>query len=139
MSFYEDIAEFHYEFQLQYEGKPRTLNPRLHQFRATFMAEELHEYNLAYIEVLEAKHSGDRAAMNAALEKQLDALVDMTYVVLGTAHLHGFDFVEAWNRVHNANMMKQRVQRLSDSKRGSSYDVIKPDGWKAPDLSDLVT
>jgi len=26
----------------------------------------------------------------------------------------------------------------SDSKRGSSLDVVKPEGWIAPDLSDLV-
>ncbi len=72
------------------------------------------------------------------LEKQLDALVDLMYVLLGTSYLQGFDLKEAWNRVHAANMTKIRTERADDSKRGSVYDVVKPEGFRPPDLSDLV-
>lgn len=89
-----------------------------------FMFEELQEYC-------------DASATND-LEGMLDALVDLTYVVLGTAYLHGFDFNEAFRRVHEANMKKIRAVSKHDSKRGTSYDVVKPAGWEPADLSDLA-
>lgn len=119
-----DIREFHERFELTYDGPPRDLPSDLSSFRQTFLAEEVEEYAIA-----EEVH--DR-------EMMLDALVDLVYVALGTAYLHGFDFAEAWRRVHEANMQKIRAERPSDSKRGSVYDVVKPEGWQAPNLKDLI-
>jgi predicted HAD superfamily Cof-like phosphohydrolase len=116
-----DIEEFHIKFGIAYDGPPRLLPKELEQFRIKFLAEELVEYI-----------TGDASA------DKLDALVDLAYVLLGTAHLHGYNFREAWRRVHEANMKKVRVERASDSKRGSAFDVIKPPGWTAPDHSDLT-
>lgn len=116
-----DIKAFHKKFDLCQPSMPQELSSHLSEFRTKFMQEELDEYT-------KAKN----------LEDRLDALVDLVYVVLGTAYLHGFDFNEAWRRVHHANMQKVRVKTACRSKRGSAYDVVKPDGWKAPDLSDLV-
>lgn len=119
-----DIKDFHTKFRLTYDGPPRQLPYELVTFRAIFMHEELQEYGLA--------------VDDENLEKQLDALVDLVYVALGTAYLHGFDFNEAWRRVHTANMKKVRAESAVDSKRNSPFDVVKPEGWVAPDLSDLV-
>jgi predicted HAD superfamily Cof-like phosphohydrolase len=119
-----DITEFHEKFGLAYAGPPRELDPELHKFRSKFMQEELDEYN-------EAHAKGD-------LHGQFDALIDLAYVLLGTAHLQGLPFAEGWNRVHTANMAKVRAERSEDSKRGSTFDVVKPEGWTAPDLSDLL-
>lgn len=119
-----DVAEFHRKFGLEYAGPPRELDSGSSSFRREFMREELVEY-------IDAAIDGDKA-------KQLDALVDLIYVALGTAYLQGFDFNEAWRRVHAANMLKIRAEKKEDSKRGSTYDVVKPEGWQAPDLSDLV-
>lgn len=117
----KDIEDFHKKYGLAYEGKPRHLVGDLKAFRQLFMEEELTEYALAY-----------------SLVDKLDALVDLVYVALGTAYLHGFDFREAWRRVHEANMKKIRASRANESKRGTSLDVVKPPGWQAPDLSDLA-
>lgn len=123
-NFVKDIADFHEKFGLQYYGPPRQLPVDLAQFRYNFMREELFEY-------VDARDHDDKA-------KQLDALVDLLYVAFGTAHLHGFDIQTAWSRVHAANMKKIRALREEDSKRGSTYDVVKPPGWIAPKLDDLV-
>ncbi len=72
------------------------------------------------------------------LAEMLDALVDQTYIALGTAHLHGFNFREAWARVHAANMKKKPVVKRSESTRSSPHDIVKPDGWQPPDHTDLV-
>jgi len=116
MSMIRDIKEFHEKFNLTYEGGPRELPVELDIFRTNFIQEELDEY-----------------IDSSNLEHKFDALIDMVYVILGTAYMHGFDFEEGWKRVHEANMTKIR----QPSER-SGFDVVKPDGWKAPDLGDLV-
>jgi predicted HAD superfamily Cof-like phosphohydrolase len=120
----KDLEDFHTKFGLEGNAHPGSLNSELQAFRNKFIGEELDEY-------LKAVYTND-------LEGMLDGLVDLTYVVLGTAYLHGFDFNEAWRRVHAANMKKQRVEKASDSKRDSEYDVIKPKGWEPANLTDLV-
>lgn len=123
-----DIVDFHQRFGLQYTGEPRMLPKELADFRLIFLAEEFTEYK-------EAVESPDSLESR---EQALDALVDLVYVALGTAYLHGFNFAEAWRRVQKANMAKVRTERAGDSKRGSTFDVIKPPGWTAPSHRDLV-
>jgi predicted HAD superfamily Cof-like phosphohydrolase len=149
-SFFDDVCEFHQKFGIDYDGPPRALpgDPvpdsaimllyeahdilqsvqhvvgGLHRFRIQFLIEELVEY-------VRANVMGDLAG-------QLDALVDEVYVSCGTARLHGFDFNEAWRRVHAANMRKIRVEMADDSKRFSLFDVVKPIGWEPANLDDLV-
>lgn len=124
MSIVSDVSDFHKKFGLSYTDGPRELPASLAHFRSGFLAEELTEY-------CRACESGD-------LEGQLDALVDLVYVAVGTAYLQGFDFQAAWDRVHTANMAKVRAERAEQSKRGSKFDVVKPAGWTAPVLTDLV-
>lgn len=119
--FLKDIEAFHIKYQLQYKDRPRFLPEELSGFRIRFLEEEFEEYLLAN-----------------TLEDKFDALIDLVYVALGTAYLHGFDFEEGWNRVHAANMAKVRAQMADESKRGTKFDVVKPEGWTPPDLSDLV-
>lgn len=114
------VKDFHEKFGLVYDGPPRELPPELARFRERFMDEELIEY-----------------VISGRLEDRLDALVDLTYVIFGTALLHGFNFEEAFRRVHEANMLKMRASSADDSKRNSAFDVVKPPGWTPPDLSDL--
>jgi len=119
-----DIKDFHEKFKLNYDGPPRELLSDMGMFRIRFMKEELDEYAQACLD-------GNKA-------KQLDALVDLVYVALGTAYLQGFNFNEAWGRVHIANMKKVRALKAEHSARGSTYDVVKPPGWKPANLEDLV-
>ncbi len=126
-----DVLEFHKKFCLRYPGRPRQLPPEVAVFRKKFMEEELQEYK-------DAVNCRERGGERGDLEGQLDALVDLIYVAAGTAHLHGFNLKEAWRRVHEANMKKVRADDKGQSKRDSAMDVIKPEGWVAPDLSDLV-
>lgn len=139
-NFMADIVAFHEKYRQAYGGFPRQLPPEVLTFRKKFLAEELEEYNLAATE-LEASlelDPNDHANIAHLLEKQLDALVDLVYVALGTAYLQGFDFDEAWQRVQAANMKKVLAGDASLSKRGAAFDVIKPPGWEPPSHIDLV-
>lgn len=114
-----DLFEFMEQFGPRYYGPPRSLPPDLAAFRQRFLREEVAEYVLA-------SNSDDRPG-------QLDALVDLVYVAVGTCYLHGYDFASAWVRVHEANMRKERAPE-SEGKWG----VVKPLGWTPPDLTDLT-
>ena len=124
LSLFEMVRAFHEKFDLAYDGPPRNLDERTVAFRHRFALEERHEYAAA--------------VQNGDLVGALDGLVDEVYVALGTAYLHGFDFDEAFRRVHEANMKKKRATAAEQSTRSSTQDVIKPSGWQPPDLSDLV-
>lgn len=136
-----DIEAFHVKFGLEYKGPPRVLTGELATFREKFLQEEIDEYKResldAQLELSAPTIREDHIALH--LEKQLDALIDEIYVALGTAYLQGFDVREAWRRVHMANMAKVRAESADQSKRGSKFDVIKPEGWKQPNHLDLVT
>jgi predicted HAD superfamily Cof-like phosphohydrolase len=79
-----------------------------------------------------------RPLINGNLEEYFDGLIDLVYVALGAAYLSGLPFDEGFKRVHEANMKKVRALRQEDSKRGSTYDIVKPAGFVAPTLTDLI-
>ncbi len=139
---FQDIIDFHQKFGIDYTSVPRALPLDLSEFRSKFLEEEATEYMGAQERAYDitTAHPEDRDAADYShqLEEALDGLVDLCYVAMGTARLHGFDFVEAWDRVHAANMQKIRTPSAQASKRGSTFDVIKPDGWEAPSHTDLV-
>lgn len=140
----KDIEAFHQKFGLEYTGKPRILEPELFDFRHKFMLEELEEWRNEQGKLIEALTSdggkADVRDITNGLHQQLDALADLMYVALGTAYLQfgRLKFNEAWRRVQTANMAKIRCEKVEDSKRGSTFDVVKPEGWEAPDHHDLV-
>lgn len=128
---------------------PGQVSDEVARFRLNFLCEELAEFMDAMGFAAPAstiKNVGkavkawkDRAdplnVREQDLEKAADALADLVYVALGTAHMMGLPFEAVWAEVQRANMTKVRATGDDDprSKRGSSLDVVKPEGWKAPD------
>lgn len=142
---WDDVLEFHSKFQQSYEDKPRQLPAALQSFRDKFAMEEFREYNDHVLLGERVLQYPDDAAMAFHLEQQFDALIDLTYVVLGTAHLQGFSFPEGWRRVHEANMSKViavkdgvETTNVIDSGRDKRFDIVKPKGWEPPSHADLV-
>lgn len=141
---WDDIADFHTRYGLEYAGAPRALPDDLFVFRVLFMGEELEEYaglpKGSLVRVLKGLLDAQPVQKDSLQlrENQFDALLDLVYVTMGTAYLQGFNWAEGWRRVQRANMSKVRVERVEDSKRGSQFDVVKPEGWKPPCHADLV-
>ena len=142
-----DIERFHQFFGLEWPGKPRILEPDLFNFRKIFIEEEFQEWQEEQAGLVEALTADDgepdHRKIALGLHQQLDALVDLMYVVLGAAYLQfGRKTInEAWRRVQAANMKKERIQKVGSglSKRGyDQFDVVKPEGWQPPDHHDLV-
>jgi predicted HAD superfamily Cof-like phosphohydrolase len=121
---FELVQQFHDKFNLERPETPQPLDSDTFEFRLKFMREELEEYREAHI-------AGD-------LEGMFDALVDLKYVVDGTADLHGFPMDEGTAEVQRANMSKRRAESADESKRGSALDVVKPEGWKPPEMDAIL-
>ncbi len=136
-----DIKAFHEKYGLAYDGNPQMLTTTMHKFRTAFMQEELDEYCSANDQYLKDKFQLPTIpppSQAQCLADLFDGLIDIVYVALGTAYLHGFDFESGWALVHEANMEKVRAESPSSSQRHSAFDVVKPEGWKAPNLLPLV-
>jgi predicted HAD superfamily Cof-like phosphohydrolase len=121
---YADVAAFHEKFGLPRPTAPTMINGELLAFRIKFMQEELDEYR-------EAIEAGD-------MPKAFDALIDLVYVAMGTSVLHGFPWQAGWDEVQRANMTKERATSAEQSKRGTTFDVVKPEGWTAPNIEAIL-
>ena len=69
--------------------------------------------------------------------QELDACMDMIWVILGYCYMKGFDVQGAWNEVARSNLCKidpvtNKVIKREDGK------VLKPEGWTPPQLNQFV-
>lgn len=69
--------------------------------------------------------------------EELDACMDMIWVILGYCYMKGFDVQGAWNEVARSNLCKidpvtNKVNKREDGK------VLKPEGWTPPQLKQFV-
>ena len=83
-----------------------------------------------YSELKDAIEQNDRV-------EQLDALVDILVVTMGAIRTGGFDGEGAWKEVMDTNFAKidpdtGKVRKREDGK------VLKPEGWKAPELKPFI-
>lgn len=151
---FDDVGDFHKRFELDsvtHRGAhEREIDSELLGFRLNFLLEELGELaeavgaklHVSDIVVGGVRPLAARVPDNAPIDhaKAFDALIDLVYVALGTAQLMGYPWQKGWDLVQGANMAKVRAQADgSDSLRGSSFDVVKPEGWTAPDIEALLT
>jgi predicted HAD superfamily Cof-like phosphohydrolase len=118
MSYFKDVANWHEVMEQPYNGPPRgRLGGDQDVFRQKFLQEEVDE--------------GATALEQGKFADHLDSLVDVVFVALGTAYLHGYDFDKAWDRVLHANHQKVPAP-------AGKWKIVKPPGWTPPDHSDLV-
>lgn len=117
----DDVQKFLDKFEV-----PRRLDPGwptedVIEFRLRHLGEELEE-------IIEAVSERN-------MENFADGLIDLVYLAIGTCLVCGISFRRVWQEVQNANMRKERAASDgSNSKRGHGHDVVKPAGWRPPDV-----
>lgn len=132
---FRDVGDFHEKFGLHRVGDYATFGPtgaendvHLMDFRVRFLQEELVEFMTG---VSDRDH-----------EQMFDALIDLVYVALGTAHLLGYPWQAGWELVQEANMKKMRAssaeESLLNTGRGHAADICKPEGWTPPQIASLL-
>lgn len=117
---YDDVYAFHEKMGMAPGTRPIRLPRAIFQNRIDFIHEEL-------TETVEAYNDTD-------YEGVVDGLIDLVYVVLGTAVMMGLPWQQLWKEVHSANMRK----KPGVSKRNMPFDAIKPEGWRPPDLFSIL-
>lgn len=140
---FKDVGDFHRKFGLPaVDGTagtvPHELDDSTALFRLKFLLEELKEiaegygYELSLGEFLKLEDASARQD----LIKVADGLVDLVYVTLGTAQLHGFPWEALFAEVQRANMSKERAASAKDSRstRRHLLDVVKPKGFLPPNI-----
>lgn len=123
------VSEFHEAFDLKPRFNKNMLNSRL-----DLLLEEV-------METVEAagftsdKNKGLSLSNNPNKEKLLKELCDVVYVAVGWAVAHGWNFDEAFKRVHKSNMSKLENGKVKYREDGK---VLKGRDYKEPELGDLV-
>ncbi len=79
----------------------------------------------------------EEAVMADDRVEQLDALVDILVVTMGAIRAGGFDGEGAWKEVMDTNFAKIDAETGKVRKREDGK-VLKPEGWKAPELARFV-
>ena len=69
--------------------------------------------------------------------EQLDACMDMIWVILGYCKMKGYDVDGAWNEVARSNLAKINPETGKVIKRADGK-VLKPEGWTPPALAEFV-
>lgn len=118
----KDINVMHYKFGVHEWFEKNKHNKELMdkylEFRLSMCKEELDETIAAY------------AAKDP--EEIVDGLIDLCVFAIGTLDVFGVDPNEAWGRVFEANMSKSPGVKPGRPNPFGLPDLIKPDGWEAP-------
>lgn len=118
-SLYDDVVEFHLKTRLVVGTNPRILDGDAWARRIRLITEELAELCTA--------HSRKDLAEFA------DGLVDLVWVVLGTAAEAGLPFDALWAEVRRSNMAKV------GGRLDASGKLLKPPGWTPPDIHSVLS
>lgn len=116
---FADVIAFHDKFDVKPLLIPGLPDNNTMTFRLGFIQEEFDELK--------------KACLDNNLEEVLDALVDLVWICLGTAHICNLPFYKGWDEVVRANMSKVKATSAEQSKRKFSGDIVKPEGWRGPD------
>jgi predicted HAD superfamily Cof-like phosphohydrolase len=79
------------------------------------------------------------ASKNELIGAQFDALVDAWYYSLNIAAKHGVNMSKIFDIVHKSNMDKRDAETGKFLRRETDGKIIKPKGWKAPDITGEIT
>ena len=123
-----DIEDMHKKYQVnewvatQLDNGDMKKLQQLLAFRLDFVEEEFEETLKAF------------ADKNP--EEIVDGLIDIIVIALGTLDMFNVDTDWAWEKVHSANMNKEVGVKPGRPNPLGLPDLIKPEGWTAPNHSE---
>lgn len=115
---YADVLEFHKAYGCAIGDKPRWPSPGLELLRQRLTDEEY-------------KETGDAAA-SEDFPGLVDGHLDLIYILIGNLISFGVDPRPLWDEIQRANMSKLPLRKDAQGK------VLKPPGWKPPDIEGLL-
>lgn len=117
---FQDMTDMHDKFKVhEWVGANPAKLREFMEFRLRFLDEELNETKAA-------------VASNDP-EEIVDGLIDLIVIAAGTLDAFNVDGEKAWNEVLRANMSKEVGVKETRPNPLGLPDLIKPEGWTAPD------
>lgn len=90
-----------------------------------------------YGDLINEEYTEWAAAVPGSVE-DLDAVMDQIVVLIGYALSQGWDVSGAWKEVMRSNFDKVDAETGAVRRRADGK-ILKPDGWRAPDLRPFMT
>lgn len=115
MSFKHDVLAFHDKIGLPIGTLPARLTAHRKDHKLHFLLEELNEYR-----------------DSVQISDEVDALIDLMYVAIGTLIEMGVTPYYPWDQVHEKNMQKMKGTK-PERPDSEGNDAVKPAGWTPPD------
>jgi len=112
----KQVKKMHTKFGLNNDGEPCHLSDEEKKFRIVALREEIDEYE-----------------ESTELVDEYDALIDLLVFTVGTFERQGLRLQDGFDVVMECNMQKNIAGSNGNSKRGFKRDLVKPDGWVAPE------
>ncbi len=130
-TFFDDVQRFHDRFGIpSFDLRKPCQFPEkeILEYRLKFLVEEIKEFQIAIDE--------------NNLADALDALGDLVYVALGTAHYFNAPMSEIWQEIQRSNMSRVKISR-EDCPPDKQYRadeglVMKPPGWIPPRIPAII-
>lgn len=116
------------DYGISYKEKPSLLDERNFLYYQGRLMRSLSDAAIRYAWMTQT--GGDTSGIAAALvhaDESVSVLARLSYIPMGKVHA----------AIHAANMGKVRASS-TDNKRKSAFDVIKPPGWKPPDIRAIL-
>jgi hypothetical protein len=128
---HQDIQDFARTFDVLPVWKDGLqIDPAVLELRAELIKEEVAR------ELFPALQRFATAQSLENLTEVADALVDSVYVLLGCAVAMELPWDALWKEVHDSNMRK--VHKDGTVHRREDGKILKPEGWKPPDLFKII-
>ena len=70
-------------------------------------------------------------------EEELDACMDLIWVILGYCYMRGYNVDGGWKEVASSNLSKINPETGKVIKRDDGK-ILKPEGWTPPKLEEFV-
>ena len=131
MTMIDDVKAFHEKFGVPAVDKPQVPSVERVKLRGALVTEEFNEFIRAIGFTVHGQVEVDPFYAVDMVETA-DAIADLIYVLIGTAHEFGIPLQAVWDAVHASNMAK--VGGGQDSKG----KIQKPPGWVAPDVAGVL-
>lgn len=127
-SMYDDVADFHTKFNIPIAGSEPARIPdyTIVEYRTKFLHEEMKEF--------------EDACARGSLVDAFDALMDLAWVAMGTAHYFRLPWDQGWRELVRANNDRVLVtpENCPPEKKYRKDMVMKPPGWRPPDLLRVI-
>ena len=132
----DDVKAFMLACDQPVRDEPTVVSDAEKWERFSMLTEEFSEHKKALKDLKRAVEYHSKSGTKDAMTDLADSLVDMVYIIIGTAHAYGFDFDELWRLVHENNMTK------IDPETGLVLKVNgktqKPEGFVPVDLRSAI-